>query len=227
MTGHKSHEILTYFCSIIDRSAAENGLDLSKYEEDQCEKIYYYGYYPNTKIYFGLSVEKACRHDWWLAGRKSESDFCKFINIKCDIYTPSSTTTLTQSQVDDMVIDAMLTDFSPDFNLPNIKKRKTLIEKEEEKKKQREKEIKIEIRDYIYDLKFYISQVKKNKKALNELINKQSKQKLTKEERLSLKELSSCISHDERNIKVISKRLKEIGDKTHEVLLTPTDSIKS
>jgi hypothetical protein len=128
-------------------------------------------------------------------------------------YTPSSIKKLTQEQFDDMVIDAMLTDFSMDFDPPAIKKRKTLIEL---KKEEKEREAKEKVRQINYlkkELKSLLRQTLEYKaNAVDDTSTKSTRNYYVRQFRKS-----------EREVNHIINQLKNLGDKTHEVLLTPTD----
>lgn len=107
----------------------------------------------------------------------------------------------------------MLTDFSMDFDPPSIKKKKTLFErKQEEEERERKyqlrmiKELNKELKQELRDALHY------KKEAVNEELSTLDRKQYVKLYRIA-----------EKNINHLIARLRELGDKTHEVLLTPTD----
>lgn len=214
-TGHKTHEILSYLNSLAENCIKENGLKVDKYEDVPYYEpsVVDYSYYPNTKIYLAVSISRASN----MVDEEGCDDLvqCMWVNYK--FYTPSSIKKLTQEQFDDMVIDAMLTDFSMDFDPPAIKKRKTLIQlkKEEEEREAREK----------------VRTIKTLKDELKSLLRQTLEYKQNSEDpsiSKSTRNYYTRISNKwQRQANIIINQLIELGDKTHEVLLTPTDSINN
>jgi hypothetical protein len=213
VTGHKTHEILSFMHSLAEECIEENGLKVDKYDNDvSCWEtaIVKYAYYPNTKIYLGVSV---VRHTD--TGYDDDHNIANHtMTVKYKFYTPTTIKKLTQEQFDEIVIEAMLTDFSMDFDPPAIKKKKTLLEikREEEEREAREtvrliKSLKQDLKEDLKDALLY------KKEAVNESNTASSR-----------KEYARLYRNAERNANHIIARLKELGDKTHEVLLTPTDS---
>jgi hypothetical protein len=191
----------------------DNGLDFTsttfknRYGDynDRYISVQDYGYYPGTKVYLGVGISREVAYS-----RNYEESF---ILVKYKFYTPSTFKKLSEKQFDEMIIDAMLTDTSLDFDPPNIRKNKTLIQKEQEEKEREERERKREIRDNLKELKEYLKiglDYEKIKKAGGGGWSK--------------RDLNLTIARNSTQIRQTISYLKELGDKTHEVLLTPTDS---
>lgn len=213
VTGHKTHEILSFMHSLAEECITENGLKVDKYDKDISYNeaaIIKYTYYPNTKIYLGVSVIRS----WDSIHNENTDNYDNVMLVKYKFYTPVTIKKLTQEQFDDIVIDAMLTDFSMDFDPPAIKKKKTLIElKKDEEERERKynirliKSLKKELRDELRSALQY------KREAVNDANSKYEKNDYARRYRRSERDINSLIN-----------RLKQLGDKTHEVLLTPTDS---
>jgi len=213
VTGHKTHEILSFLHSLAEECIAENELQVDKYDSDVSHyenSIAKYSYYPDTKIYLGVSVIRKVRsfHD------EPYNNHCRVMIVKYKFYTPSTFKKLTQEQFDDIAIDAMLTDFSMDFDPPAIKKKKTLIELKKEEEEREQKERLRFIRSLKQDLKDELRDLLSYKKSAADLTNS----KTTRND--SARRYRAA----EKRANYIIAELKELGDKTHEVLLTPTDS---
>jgi hypothetical protein len=219
ITGHKTHDILAFISSVAEKCIEENKLDLSNFDEDDRYVINDYTYYPNTKVYFGVSVTKNSQEDY-----RDNSDYRYHVNIKYKFYVPKTVKKLTQEQFDDIVIDAMLTDFSMDFDPPAIRKTKTLVEQQAEKEERERREKDREVRYHKKELKVSLKEALKYKKIVDEL----SKiQRPNSEVKVELRNNRHQLKYHNNIINNALYELKELGDKTHEVLLTPTDSIKS
>jgi hypothetical protein len=226
VTGHKTHEIISFLSSFAENCIKENDFNVDRFIEVNSfehNSVKDYTYYPNTKIYLGVCASRSN-----VDVHSSVSGFNDYIGenmlVKYKFYTPTTMKKLTQDQFDDIVIDAMLTDFSMDFDPPTIKKPKTLVQKKQEQEEflKREKE-----RDIAYhnkELKSFLKNALKLKKEIDSLYKEQSPDKLTK---IKLKELRRDLQITQQRINQNLQHLKNLGDKTHEVLLTPTDSIKS
>ena len=212
ITGHKTHEILSFMHSLAEECIAENGLKVDKYDKNVLYNqaaVMKYTYYPNTKTYLGVSVVRI-----WDSFRDDNSDSYNYVMIvKYKFYTPVTVKKLTQEQFDDIVIDAMLTDSSMDFDPPSIKKKKTLLElKQEEEELERKYNLRL-----IKSLKQELKQELKNalhckRQAVDDTNSKSERNYYTRMYRRS-----------EHDVNSIIRRLKQLGDKTHEVLLTPTN----
>lgn len=219
ITGHKTHEILAFISSVAEKCVEDNKLDLSSFDEDDRYVINDYTYYPNTKVYFGVSVTKNSQEDY-----RNNSDYRYHVNIKYKFYVPKTVKKLTQEQFDDIVIDAMLTDFSMDFDPPAIRKTKTLVEQQAEKEERERREEEREIRFYKQELKDSLKAALRHKNAIDKL----SKiQRPSAEVKVELRNNRHQLKYYNSIIEDALDILKRSGDKTHEVLLTPTDSIKS
>lgn len=211
VTGHKTHEILSYMHSLAENCIKENGLRVDKYEEVPYYEptIIDYSYYPNTKIYLAVSINRISN----LIEEDNSDDLVQCMYVDYKFYTPSSIKKLTQEQFDDIVIDAMLTDFSMDFDPPAIKKRKTLVQL---KKEEKEREAKEKVRQINY-----------LKKELKSLLRQTLEYKANAVDDSSTKSTRNYyvrqFKKSEREINYVINQLKNLGDKTHEVLLTPTD----
>jgi len=213
VTSHKTHEILSFMHSLAEECIVENGLKVDKYDKEVSYNeaaIIKYTYYPNTKIYLGVSVVRS----WDSVHNEDLDNYSYIMTVRYKFYTPVTIKKLTQEQFDDIVIDAMLTDFSMDFDPPSIKKKKTLIElKKEEEEWERKyslrliKSLKKDLKDELRNALFY------KREAANSANSKYERNDYAKRYRRAEHDINSIIS-----------RLKQLGDKTHEVLLTPTDS---
>lgn len=219
ITGHKTHEILAFISSVAEKCVEDNKLDLSSFDEDDRYVINDYAYYPNTKVYFGVSVTKNSQEDY-----RDNSDYKYYVDIKYKFYVPKTVKKLTQEQFDDMVIDAMLTDFSMDFDPPAIRKTKTLVEQQAEKEERERREKDRQVRWHKRELKDSLKAALRHKSAVDKLSKIQSPPAAIK---IELRNSRHELKYYNNIINNALYELKKLGDKTHEVLLTPTDSIKS
>lgn len=214
ITGHKTHDIIAFMDEVSQRCLKDNGLDATKFPKKnkyQCYDVDYltvkdYDYYPGTKVYLGVSITFDIE--------SYHGDYDETMNIKYKYYTPATTKKLNESQYDEMVVDAMLTDTSLDFDPPSIKKGKTLLQKQQEEKEREEKHRQQEI--------------DRSLKCLKELLKtglKLEKAKCIPGGPISRRELNIAINKNSREIRNVINCLKNMGDKTHETLFTSTDSI--
>ena len=222
ITGHKTHEIISFLSSFAESCIKENDFNVDKFI-DVCifeeNSVKDYTYYPNTKIYLGVCVTRDN-----IDVLDSNEYVGENMLVKYKFYTPTTVKKLTQDQFDDIVIDAMLTDFSMDFDPPTIKKPKTLVQKKQEQEEFLKREKEREVRYHSKELKICLKKALKLKKEIDTLSRTQSTDKNIKSR---LKELLRDLQHVQIRINQNLHHLKNLGDKTHEVLLTPTDSIKS
>jgi hypothetical protein len=214
ITGHKTHDIIAFMDGLAQQCLKDNGLDFASAPkknnygdyDDRYISVQNYGYYPDTKVYLGVSISREAVY--------SRSYEESYILVKYRFYTPSTFKKLNEKDFDEMVIDAMLTDTSLDFDPPNIRKNKTLIQKEQEEKEREERETKREI--------------KANLKELKELLSKGLELDNTKKAgggNWLKRDLNMAIARNAREIQHTISYLKELGDKTHESLFPSTDSI--
>jgi hypothetical protein len=195
------------------RCLKANGLDFTtvpkrnKYntfgEFEEGQSVQDYACYPNTKVYLGVSISRE-------AVRYHDEPY---ILVKYKFYTPSTFKKLNEKEFDEMIIDAILTDTSLDFDPPNVRKKKSLIEKEQEEKEKKERYKKYQIQYYLKELRILF----KRKLVLNNTTVSTTG--------LSQRELNILINKNTMEIRQAVSNLKELGDKTHKSLFPSTDSI--
>lgn len=214
VTGHKTHEIISFLSSVAENCIKTNDfvvdkfVDLNRFNDNSIKD---YAYYPGTKIYLGVSIT---RLNVDVYENKPRNYVGENMLVKYKFYTPTTVKKFTQEQFDDVVIDGMLTDFSMDFDPPSIKKPKTLVQKKKEIEEFEKRQEARYIKDLNKDLKSYLKEALLHKREAVNMDNSKSS-RLDHARRLRVLE---------RYIHQTVARLKELGDKTHEVLLTPTDS---
>ena len=214
ITGHKTHEIISFLSSVVENCIKENDfivdkfVDINRFTDNTIKD---YTYYPGTKVYLGVSVTRSFidAHDPY--GNYIGGDN---MLVKYKFYTPTTVKKFTQEQFDDVVIDGMLTDFSMDFDPPSIKKPKTLVQKQKEIEEYEKREQARLIRSLKEDLKDFLKDAMKYKKESLNMANSKS----------TRSDFAKYFRNSERYANQTIARLRELGDKTHEVLLTPTDS---
>ena len=214
VTGHKTHEIISFLSSVaencikINDFSVDKFIDLNRFDDHSIKD---YVYYPGTKIYLGVSVTRS-NVDAYENG--SRSYIGQNMLVKYKFYTPTTIKKFTQEQFDDVVVDGMLTDFSMDFDPPSIKKPKTLVQRKKEIEEYEKKEKARLVKSLNKDLKDLLKEALMYKReAVNEKNSKSSRLDAARRLRVL-----------ERYVNQTIVQLKELGDKTHEVLLTPTDS---
>ena len=214
ITGHKTHEILSFLSSIAENCIKENDFIVDKFVDTYMftdNTIKGYAYYPETKVYLGVSVTRSSIDERGSHGKHVMSEN---MLVKYKFYTPTTVKKFTQEQFDDVVIDGMLTDFSMDFDPPSIKKPKTLVQKQKEIEEYEKREQARLIRSLKEDLKNYLKDAMKYKKESLNMSNSKS----------TRSDFAAYFRKSERYANQTIAQLRELGDKTHEVLLTPTDS---
>ena len=213
VTGHKTHEIVSFLSSV-----AENCIKINNFAIDKFEYIDIFGdnsvkdyvYYPGTKIYLGVSISRTNID----AYDDKDNYVGENMIVKYKFYTPTTVKKFTQAQFDDVVVDGLLTDFSMDFDPPSIKKPKTLVQR----KKEREE---LEKRDQERIIKGLKNDLKEHLKEAIIWKNEAQNMGSSKSSRL---DAARALRKLQRHTNQIIAHLRELGDKTHEVLLTPTDS---
>lgn len=208
VTGHRTHDIIAYLSQSAETLLKDNNIDISKQLSDRKHlKARHYEYYPNTKIYLGVSVN----HRREIIDEFTSSDDYNAKEIQLttfSFYTPSSFKKLSEIEYDEMVIDGMLTDSSHDFDPPKINKPKTIPEKIAEQeacdKRDKERTIKYEIKELKDLLKWRL-----------ELDARVGLCKSERDKRELKEEVRVCISQ----INGSTNYLRSLGDETHKVLL--------
>lgn len=208
VTGHRTHDIIAYLSQSAETLLKDNNIDISKQLLDHKHlKARHYEYYPNTKIYLGVSVN----HRREIINEFTSSDDYNAKEIQLTtftFYTPSSFKKLSEIEYDEMVIDGMLTDSSHDFDPPKINKPKTIPEKIAESKawevREKQRLIKSEIKDLKDLLRWRL-----------ELDNKASSCKTQYDKKELAEDVRCCISQ----INGSTNYLRSLGDETHKPLV--------
>lgn len=214
VTGHKTHEIVSFLSSVAENCIKINNFAIDKFEyinrfEDNSIKDYVY--YPGTKIYLGVSISRTNidAYDHFNDNYLGEN-----MLVKYKFYTPTTVKKFTQEQFDDVVVDGLLTDFSMDFDPPSIKKPKTLVQRKKEREELQKRDQERLIKGLKHDLKEHLKEAMIWKNEAQNMGSSKS----------SRSEAAKTLRNLQRHTNQIIAHLRELGDKTHEVLLTPTDS---
>jgi hypothetical protein len=208
VTGHKTHDIISYLSQSAETLLKENNIDISKkIPFGNPFKVRSYEYYPNTKIYLGISVNHR-RETVEVVTDDDEYDFMELLLTTFSFYTPSSLKKFSEKEYDELIIDGMLTDSSHDFDLPKINKPKSIPEKIAEQKayekRDKERTIKSEIRELKGHLKWRL-----------ELDARVSLCKTQYDKKELREEVRVCISQ----INGSTNYLRSLGDETHKPLV--------
>lgn len=214
VTGHRTHDIISYLSKSAETLLRENNIDMTKQLPDTKPlKARQYEYYPNTKIYFGVSFNH--RREYIDEFINDDDYNAKEIQLTTFyFYTPSSVKKLSEIEYDELIIDGMLTDSSHDFDPPKINKPKSIPEKiaEQEAYDKRDKE---------RTIRYEIKELKELLRWRLELDGKVSSCK-TKYDKSELKEdIGICI----RRINSSTNYLRNLGDESHKTLLPQTIKI--
>lgn len=208
VTGHRTHDIIAYLSQSAETLLKDNNIDISKQLLDRKHlKARHYEYYPNTKIYLGVSVN----HRREIIDEFTNSDDYNAKEIQLTtftFYTPSSFKKLSEIEYDEMVIDGMLTDSSHDFDPPKINKPKTIPEKiaEQEALDKRDKER--TIRSEIRELKDLLRWRLELDARVGLCKSGQDKKELREEVRVCISQINGSTNY-----------LRSLGDETHKPLV--------
>lgn len=214
VTGHRTHDIIAYLAKSAETLLKENNIDISKQLLDKMPlKARQYEYYPDTKIYFGVSFNH--RREIIDEFVNSDDYNAKEIQLTTfSFYTPSSIKKLSETEYDELIIDGMLTDSSHDFDPPKINKPKSIPEKIAEKeaidKRDKERMIKSEIKELKDLLRWRL-----------ELDGKVDSCKTKYDKKDLADDIGACISEINRS----TNYLRHLGDETHKALLPKTIKI--
>ena len=207
VTGHKTHEIISFFSSLAESCIKSNQFNVERFVDlDFSDEVSVkdYTYYPNTKIYLGVCVARSN-----IDAFDRNGDYVgQNMLVKYKFYTPTTVKKLTQAQFDDIVIDAMLTDFSMDFDPPEIRKPKTLVQKKQEEKILEDRRKQRDIQLLEKDLKEILKESLKISKEIDKL---RQVKPLDKDTQRNIKALTRDLSDKERQANLCIYDLKELG----------------
>lgn len=214
VTGHKTHEIISFLSSMAENCIKINDFNVDKFidiDRFQDNSVKDYAYYPGTKVYLGVSITRTNIDAYENVSRRYIGEN---MLVKYKFYTPTTIKKFTQEQFDDVVVDGLLTDFSMDFDPPSIKKPKTLVQRKKEMEEYEKREQARLVKSLKQDLKEYLKEAMLYEHEAQNMANSKS----------SRLDAARRFRQLERYANQTLARLRELGDKTHEVLLTPTDS---
>jgi hypothetical protein len=207
VTGHRTHDIIAYLSQSAETLLKENQIDISKELPNRDhQKARQYEYYPDTKIYLGVSVHH--RREEIQEVINGNYDYKEIQLTTFSFYTPSSIKKLSEIEYDELIIDGMLTDSSHDFDPPKINKPKSIPEKIAEQKEYEKRDKQRTIKSEIKDLKDLL-------KWRLDLDKKIGACQTQKEKRDFAEDVRCCI----RQINGSTNYLRNLGDESHKVLL--------
>ncbi len=214
VTGHKTHDIISYLSQSAETLLKENNIDISKkIPFGNPFKVRSYEYYPNTKIYLGISVNHR-RETVEVVTDDDEYDFMELLLTTFSFYTPSSIKKFSEKEYDELIIDGMLTDSSHDFDLPKINKPKSIPEKIAEQEAYNKRDKERTIKSEIKELKDLLRRRLELDSKVGSCKTKYDKKDLADDIRICISQINGSTNY-----------LRHLGDETHKALLPKTIKI--